>query len=55
MNRSDDSPRGPWLLLIHQLSPTPPYFRVKVGRHLARPGAVAIKNSPSNSARYKAL
>lgn len=31
--------------MIHQLPPTPPYFRVKIGRHLARIGAVAIKNS----------
>ena len=45
MNRSDNSRREPWLLLIHQLPPTPPYFRVKIGRHLARIGAVAIKNS----------
>ncbi|MFS8070899.1 MAG: Chromate resistance protein ChrB [Byssovorax sp.] len=45
MNRSDDSRRGAWLLLIHQLPPTPPYFRVKIGRHLARIGAIAIKNS----------
>ena len=34
-----------WLLLIHQLPPTPAYFRVKIGRHLARLGAVALKNS----------
>jgi len=45
MHRSDEPRRGPWLLLIHQLPPTPPYFRVKIGRHLARVGAVAIKNS----------
>jgi hypothetical protein len=37
---------GPrWLLLIHQIPPTPAYLRVKIGRHLARIGAVAIKNS----------
>jgi hypothetical protein len=35
----------PWLLLIHQIPPKPDYFRVKVGRRLARVGAVAIKNS----------
>ncbi len=34
-----------WLLLIHQIPPRPNYFRVKVGRRLARIGAVAIKNS----------
>jgi hypothetical protein len=36
---------GPWLLLIHQIPPKPDYFRVRVGRRLARIGAVAIKNS----------
>ncbi len=34
-----------WLLLIHQLPPTPAYLRAKVGRQLARVGAVAVKNS----------
>ncbi len=34
-----------WLLLIHQIPPKPAYFRAKVGRRLARLGAVAIKNS----------
>src|SRR5690242_8089991 len=46
-------PRGPatgraearWMLLIHQIPPKPAYLRVKVGRHLQRIGAVAIKNS----------
>ncbi|GEJ57128.1 chrB protein [Anaeromyxobacter diazotrophicus] len=33
------------MLLIHQIPPVPAYLRVKVGRHLARVGAVAIKNS----------
>ena len=37
------SPR--WLLLIHQIPPKPAYLRVKVGRRLARIGAVALKNS----------
>lgn len=41
-----------WLLLIHQIPPTPNYFRVKIWRRLQRLGAVAIKNSvyalPSN-------
>lgn len=35
----------PWLLLIHQIPPKPDYFRVKIGRRLARVGAVAIKSS----------
>ena len=34
-----------WMLLIHQIPPAPAYLRVKIGRHLARIGAVAIKNS----------
>jgi len=34
-----------WLLLIHQIPPTPNYFRVKIWRRLQRLGAVAIKNS----------
>lgn len=36
---------GRWLLLIHQIPPKPPYFRVKIWRRLQRLGAVAIKNS----------
>ena len=40
---SKNEPR--WLLLIHQLPPKPAYLRVKIGRHLQRVGAVAIKNS----------
>jgi hypothetical protein len=34
-----------WLLLIHQIPPKPAYLRVKIGRHLQRIGAAAIKNS----------
>ena len=34
-----------WLLLIHSIPPHPAYFRAKVGKRLARVGAVAIKNS----------
>jgi hypothetical protein len=34
-----------WLLLVHQLPKDPPYLRAKVGRQLARVGAVAVKNS----------
>jgi hypothetical protein len=40
-----DPGEGRWLLLIHQIPPKPPYFRVKVWRRLQRIGAVAIKNS----------
>jgi hypothetical protein len=38
-------PEQRWLLLIHSIPPHPPYFRAKVGRRLARIGAVAIKNA----------
>ena len=38
-------PAARWLLLIHQIPPTPSYFRAKVGRKLQKLGAVAIKNS----------
>ena len=38
-------PRAPWLLLIHQLPPTPSYLRVKVRRRLHRFGAVALKQT----------
>jgi hypothetical protein len=34
-----------WLLLIHQIPPTPSYLRVKIGRRLQKLGAVAVKNS----------
>jgi hypothetical protein len=40
---TSDPPR--WLLLIHAIPPKPDYLRVKVGRRLARVGAVAVKNS----------
>src|SRR5688500_11206729 len=39
----DDPPR--WLLLIHQIPPTPSSVRVKVWRRLQRLGAVSMKNS----------
>src|SRR5262249_36498469 len=46
-----------WLILIHQIPPKPHYFRIKVGRRLARLGAVAIKNSiyalPWSDAAYE--
>src|SRR5262245_22544578 len=35
----------PWLVLIHQLPPKPPYLRVKVWRRLQALGAVPLKNS----------
>jgi hypothetical protein len=34
-----------WLLLIHQLPPSPAYLRVKTMRQLQKVGAVAVKNS----------
>jgi hypothetical protein len=37
--------RPPWLLLIHQLPPTPNYLRVKVRRRLQRLGAIALKQT----------
>src|SRR4051812_20458491 len=49
----------PWLLLIHQLPPKPDYLRAKIGRRLARIGAVTIKNTvyvlPSNDATLEDL
>jgi hypothetical protein len=36
---------APWLLLVHQLPPKPPYLRVKVWRRLQALGAVSLKNS----------
>lgn len=36
---------GRWLMLIHQIPPKPNYLRVKIGRRLARVGAVALKNT----------
>ena len=40
-----DSENPRWLLLIHQIPPDPAYLRVKIGRRLARMGAVPLKNS----------
>jgi hypothetical protein len=45
MGRATEKPGGRWLLLIHSIPPLPAYFRAKVGKRLARVGAVAIKNS----------
>ena len=45
MARREDTETPRWLVLIHQIPPTPAYFRQKVGRRLQRLGAVAIKNS----------
>jgi hypothetical protein len=40
------APHAPrWLLLIHQLPPSPAYLRVKTMRQLQKIGAVAVKNS----------
>jgi hypothetical protein len=43
--RRPDPAQERWALLIHQIPPTPAYLRVKIGRHLQRVGAIAIKNS----------
>jgi hypothetical protein len=40
-----EAPKTRWLLLIHQIPPTPSYLRVKIGRRLQALGAVAVKNS----------
>lgn len=40
-----EPPAPRWLLLIHQIPPTPSYLRVKVGRRLQALGAVPVKNS----------
>jgi hypothetical protein len=45
MGPREQPQRTKWLMLIHQLPPTPNYLRVKVGRQLARLGAVALKNT----------
>jgi hypothetical protein len=46
-------------LLLHQLPPKPAYLRVKVGRRLARIGAVGLKNTvyalPAGSSRIEDL
>ena len=34
-----------WLVLIHQIPPSPSYLRVKIGRRLQGLGSVAVKNS----------
>ena len=45
MGRGAEKAASRWLLLIHSIPPQPAYFRAKVGKRLARVGAVAIKNS----------
>ena len=45
MARAPEKSSFHWLLLIHSIPPHPAYFRAKVGKRLARVGAVAIKNS----------
>jgi hypothetical protein len=42
---SQPPPNSRWLLLIHQLPPSPAYLRVKTARQLQKIGAVAVKNS----------
>src|SRR5690349_16214818 len=34
-----------WLLLLHQVPPSPPYLRAKILRRLKQIGALALKNS----------
>src|SRR5215471_18275231 len=34
-----------WLLLLHQIPPSPPYLRAKILRKLNQLGALSIKNS----------
>lgn len=50
-------PGARWLILIHQIPPQPAYVRVKVGRRLARVGAVALKSTvyvlPHNDTAYE--
>jgi len=45
MKEHRDTGHTPWLLLIHQIPPNPPYLRVKVWRRLQSVGSVPIKNS----------
>jgi hypothetical protein len=45
MGRAAEKSPLHWLLLIHSIPPQPAYFRAKVGKRLAKVGAVAIKNS----------
>ncbi len=46
------NPDSAWLILVHQLPPTPAYLRVKVARRLHGIGAIAMKSTvyalPSN-------
>jgi hypothetical protein len=43
--RTTGSVGARWLVLFHQIPPTPAYLRVKIGRRLARAGAVGLKNA----------
>jgi hypothetical protein len=43
MSRTE--PANRWLLLIHQLPPSPAYLRVKTARQLQKIGAVPVRNS----------
>lgn len=42
---SSGATEAKWLVLFHQIPPAPAYLRVKIGRRLARVGAIALKNS----------
>jgi hypothetical protein len=47
LGEASPDPSAPprWLLLFHQIPPTPSYVRVKIWRRLQALGAVAVKNS----------
>src|SRR5882724_11544317 len=45
MKKPITTPERQWILLIHQLPPTPTNLRVRIWRKLQKLGAVAIKNS----------
>jgi hypothetical protein len=45
MTKTITTPERNWILLIHQLPPTPTNLRVRIWRKLQKLGAVAIKNS----------
>lgn len=44
-NQTGNEAEPRWLVLFHQLPPDPAYLRVKIGRRLARLGALALKNT----------
>lgn len=58
LNNTDMS-RQQWIVLMHQLPPSPDSFRVKVWRLLQKSGVISVKNSvyalPTNESSKKAL